>query len=130
MKRWPVEFFADDEGSQPVRDWLDSLPEEVRGRMLARVDLLAEHGPALDFPFTSQIEGRLREIRLRVGRVRYRVLYFFDRTRTAILLHGFAKRTEAVEEADKQIGRSRMDLHEARLEKRSRRGSDHERGRH
>jgi phage-related protein len=130
MRRWPVEFFADDEGSQPVRDWLDSLPEGARGRMLARIDLLAEHGPALDFPFTSQIEGRLREIRLRVGRVRYRVLYFFDRTRTAILLHGFAKRTEAVEEADKQIGRSRMDLHGARLEKQSRRGSDHERGRH
>ena len=46
---------------------------------------------------------------------RYRVLYFFDEARTAILLHGFTKATASVEEADKKIGRTRMTRHETKL---------------
>lgn len=107
MKRWQVEFFEEG-GERPVQIWLDGLPEEVRGKVLARIDLLAEHGPTLDHPYTSQIEGKLREVRLRFGKSRYRVLYFFDEARVGVLLHGFTKETETVEEADKRIGRSRM----------------------
>jgi phage-related protein len=51
-----------------------------------------------------------------MGKTRYRVLYFFDENRTAILLHGFTKNTASVEEPDKRIGRARMVKHEARLE--------------
>jgi phage-related protein len=111
MKRWPIKFFEEQDGSQPVRAWLDGLPEGVRGKVLARIDLLAEHGPTLDRPYTSQIEGKLREVRLRSGRTRYRVLYFFDEARVGVLLHGFTKNTAAVEETDKKIGRSRMAQH-------------------
>jgi len=112
---WNVDFYREDDGSFPVRAWLDDLPEEARGKVIARVDLLKKGGPAVDFPYTSQIEGRLREARLRMGKTRYRVLYFFDRERTAILLHGFTKKTAAIEEADKRVGRTRMAKHEARL---------------
>jgi len=111
---WNVDFYQDDDGKLPVMKWLDTLPEEVRGKVIARIDLLKEGGPTLDYPYTSQIDGRLREIRLRVGKTRYRVLYFFDDERTAILLHGLTKNTPAVEEADKRIGSARMAKHEAR----------------
>lgn len=111
---WRVEFFADEDGSLPVRAWLDGLPEEVRGRVIARIDLLRKGGPTLDYPYTSQIEGRLREIRLRMGKTRYRVLYFFDERRTAVLLHGFTKNTATVEEGDKRTGKTRMAQHESR----------------
>jgi hypothetical protein len=113
---WNVDFFAEDEGRIPVQVWLDGLPAEVRGKVIARIDLLKKGGPTLDFPYTSQIEGKLREARLRIGKTRYRVLYFFDENRTAILLHGFTKNTASVEEADKRIGRARMVRHEGRLE--------------
>lgn len=112
---WKIDFYADEDGSFPVRVWLDSVPEVVRGKVLARINLLESGGPTLDHPYTSQIEGKLREARLRVGKTRYRVLYFFDESRTAVLLHGFTKATAAVEEADKKIGRTRMATHEARL---------------
>ena len=112
---WKIDFYADEDGSFPVRIWLDRVPEEVRGKVLARINLLKTSGPTLDFPYTSQIEGKLREARLRVGKVRYRVLYFFDDARTAVLLHGFTKATATVEEADKKIGRTRMARHEAKL---------------
>ncbi len=76
--------------------------------------MLKTGGPTLDYPYTSQIEGKLREARLRVGKTRYRILYFFDEARTAVLLHGFTKDTAAVEESDKKIGRSRLAAHETR----------------
>jgi len=112
---WNVDFYQDDDGKLPVMKWLGTLPEEVRGKVIARIDLLKEGGPTLDYPYTSQIDGRLREVRLRVGKTRYRVLYFFDDERTAILLHGLTKNTPAVEEADKRIGSARMAKHDARL---------------
>jgi len=112
---WKIEFYAEEDGRYPVREWLDGVPDEVRGKVLARINLLKTGGPTLDYPYTSQIEGKLREARLRVGKTRYRVLYFFDEARTAVLLHGFTKATAAVEEADKKIGRTRMVRHEERL---------------
>ena len=111
MKRWQIEFYEEPNGSQPVRIWLDRLPEEVRGKVLARIDLLADHGPTLDHPYTSQIEGKMREVRLRFGKTRYRVLYFFNEERVGVLLHGFTKDTDTVEESDKKIGRCRMNEH-------------------
>ena len=91
------------------------LPKEARAKLLARVQMLREHGPSLDFPYTSQIEGRLRELRLRLGKTRYRVLYFFDERRTCILLHGFTKNTEAAPPGEIRVALQRMDTHEARL---------------
>lgn len=112
---WKIDFYREDDGTFPVRAWLEGIPEDVRGKVIARIDLLKDGGPALDYPYTSQIEGRLRELRLRMGKARYRVLYFFDEHRMAILLHGFTKNSAAVEEADKRIGNRRMANHEARL---------------
>ena len=117
MERWRIEFFEEDDGRRPVQIWLEGLPEEVQARVAARMDLLAQHGPTLDHPYTSQIEGKLREVRLRFGKTRYRILYLFDEARTGILLHGFTKDTETLEEADMRIARCRMTLHTDREQK-------------
>jgi phage-related protein len=117
VKRWPVEFYRDAVGREPVKEWLENLPEEVRGKVMARIDLLAQYGPTLDFPYTSQIEGRLREIRMRFGKTRYRVLYFFNDDRTAVLLHGFTKETATVPEYDKNVAGARMKDHIGRVKR-------------
>jgi phage-related protein len=114
---WEIDFYRAEDGSFPVQNWLDSLPEGARGKVIARIDLLKHGGPTLDYPYTSQIEGKLREARLRLGKTRYRVLYLFEEKRTATLLHGFTKDTASVEEFDKRIGRERMARHEARFDR-------------
>lgn len=111
VKRWRIDFYRDAASHEPVKEWLEKLPDEVRGRVMARIDLLAQHGPTLDFPYTSQIEGRLREMRMRFGKTRYRVLYFFNDARTGILLHGFAKDTATVPVYDKNVAEVRMNDH-------------------
>lgn len=99
-------------------EWLDSLPYEVRVKFAALIEKLAEHGPTLDFPYTSQIAGKLRELRMRMGKTRYRVLYFFDQRQAGILLHGFTKSSAAVPQADTELGLRRMRIHIDRLLKR------------
>jgi hypothetical protein len=111
LRRWPVEFYRDANQRMPVREWLNSVDEAERGRIAASIDLLAEFGPTLDYPHTSQLEGKLRELRVHVGKSHYRVLYFFDPERRCILLHGFLKITPAVEQADIRAGLERLEDH-------------------
>ena len=117
--RWNLEFFREKDGSLPVGEWLESLPTNVRAKMAAVIEKLAVYGPTLDFPYSCQVEGRLRELRTRIGKSRYRVLYCFDSRRTAILLHGFQKNSAAIPAQDMQIGMRRMQAHFERISKRS-----------
>jgi hypothetical protein len=112
---WEVDFFKEEDGTLPVRNWMLGLAKEVRAKLIARVQMLREYGPSLDFPFSSQIKGKLRELRLRLGKTRFRVLYFFDERRVCILLHGFTKNTEKVPPPEVRLASIRMKAHESRL---------------
>lgn len=64
-----------------------------------RVELLAEEGPRLKRPVVGEIVGskfdpRMKELRASVGPSVLRVLFMFDRRRTAILLIGGDKARE------------------------------------
>lgn len=56
------------------------------------VDLLTEHGPQLDHPHSSKINGsrhaHMRELRVQSGGRPLRIFYAFDARRSAILLIG------------------------------------------
>jgi hypothetical protein len=70
--------------------------------------MLEEQGPTLAFPYSSQVEGRLRELRTQLGNMRYRLLYYGDRERRFVLLYGLRKRTEKLPEPDRTITLERM----------------------
>ena len=50
---WKIDFYTGDDGLLPVRAWLDTVPQDVRGKVLARIELLKTGGPTLDYPYTS-----------------------------------------------------------------------------
>ncbi len=58
-------------------------------------------GPPPEFPATSQIEGELRELRVRFAKTRYRVLYQRSGN-LMVLLHAFEKNTGAVPTSDQR----------------------------
>jgi hypothetical protein len=89
--------------------------------VLALIRLLEEQGPSLPFPYSSQVRGKLRELRTRFGDERLRVLYFADRRRVFILVHGFTKRTETIPTRDIDQAEARMNTHIARQEKKKER---------
>lgn len=112
---WSVEFFDDEDGC-PVREFLDDLDKPRRAKVVAVVALLAEQGPNLPFPYSSQVRGKIRELRTRYGKERYRVLYFGAPRRTFVLLHALEKSTEKIPEADIKIAEARMKSYVKRLE--------------
>jgi hypothetical protein len=83
---WNIEY-TDEFG-----DWWSNLQENEQDDTVAIVDLLAEQGARLAFPYSSGIEGsrhtHMRELRIQSSGRPIRVFYAFDPRRSAILLIG------------------------------------------
>lgn len=91
MPRIDVLIYQETDGTVPLRDWLDGLGDEPRGRCLARLALLEEHGHELRRPHAENIGNDLYELRVKFHHVNLRMLYFFHGQATAVVSHGFAK---------------------------------------
>jgi hypothetical protein len=113
---WQVEFFTDKRGEAPVEEYLTSLPVQHRAKMLALLKMLEQEGPNLPFPYSSQVRGKLRELRTQQGKDKLRIIYFGDARRVFVLLHGIVKRSARLLEGDIRIAEARMELHVRRME--------------
>jgi phage-related protein len=73
---WVVEFYQNSKGREQVADFIDSLSIGAQAKILRLIDLLARYGVLLKEPYTKQIKGKLRELRIvdKTGNVR--ILYF------------------------------------------------------
>lgn len=114
-------FYRDAKGGEPVDDFLEELLNRQPLAVAKIDDAVEEHlnggkpdVPPPEFPITSQIEGELRELRVRLARTRYRVLY--QRSQNLIvLLHALEKNTGAVPARDIERAKRRMADFQARM---------------
>jgi hypothetical protein len=83
------------EGTDEFTGWFEALNDDEQVSVGRVVELLAEHGPSLPFPYSSGIatsrHRHMRELRIQYEGRPYRVLYAFDPRRAAILLLGETK---------------------------------------
>jgi hypothetical protein len=112
---WTVDFYEGADGDAPVEVFLDGLPKMHRAKLLGLVAKLKEYGPTLPFPYSSQVDGRLRELRTRFGKTRLRILYFGDANQEFILLHGVVKDTDKLEKSDIETAKDNMADHNRKL---------------
>ncbi len=85
----------------------DAVEEHLNGR--------DPRDPPPEFPVSSQIDGELRELRVRFAKTRYRVLY--QRSRNLIvLLHAFEKNTGATPASDTRKAQARMADFQGRMD--------------
>jgi phage-related protein len=111
-------YYRDPDGNEPVRGFLDALPDDEHAALANQIDrlnLLSDDLPQLPFPHSSQVEGELRELRCHYGRNLYRVLYRRSE-RLIVLLHIFAKRTGKIPERDIKVARDRWDDFKTRMD--------------
>lgn len=92
------------------------LPGQHRAKALALIKMLEQEGPNLPFPYSSQVGGKLRELRTQQGKDKLRILYFGDGRRVFVLLHGMVKRSSKLPEEAIRTAEARMELHSKRLE--------------
>jgi phage-related protein len=116
-------YYRDPDGREPVRDFLQALSPQAREEVVATVRLLNRLGPQdppLPFPFSSQVDGPLRELRCHYGRTLYRILY--QRSGNLfILLHALGKRSIRLPVADKALAQARWEDFKVRMDASARR---------
>ncbi len=116
---WPVVYYRTRDGSEPVNESTDALPVKVQVAIDNQIARVALFGTKLGFPYTSQIDGELRELRCHFGDDHYRILY--QRSRNLfVLLHFVAKRTRAVPAGEILIAQQRWADFQIRMDERPR----------
>lgn len=111
MAKTQAIYYRDKRGVEPVGRFIDGLPAKRAAKIDDYVDEYLNDRPPTapppEHPITSQIEGELRELRIRFANTRYRILY--QRSGNLIvLLHAFEKDTGAVPSAEKALAKRRM----------------------
>jgi len=105
---WTVAFYENADEGCPVQAFLDALDNKRRAKLLAIIRLLEEQGPTVPFPYSSQVRGKIRELRAHYGDDQYRILYFGAPGRVFVLLHAFEKRSEKIPEREVRTAAARM----------------------
>ena len=103
--RFACRFYRTDAGSEPVRDWLKSLPTEVRKDIGSDIQQVQWRWP-LGKPLVDAFGGGLFEVRTSFGGDIYRVLFCLDGS-TMVLLHAFKKTSRQTPKPDLELARKR-----------------------
>lgn len=91
MPATQVVFFADDDQSCPVLEWLTELrPRKAQDKCIAKVERLRDEGHDLRRPEADFLRDKIYELRPKLSGVHYRILYGFHQ-QIAVLLHAFIK---------------------------------------
>jgi hypothetical protein len=94
MPRADVVFYRQDDGEVPVLDWLKELrrsDHRAYETCVAAIERLGVSGHELRRPLADFLRDGIYELRIRKGRVNYRILYFFHGRNLAILGHALTK---------------------------------------
>lgn len=102
----PLLYREDDE--IPVLDWLDELNLDAREKIVSRLEQFLALGHEARRPLLENLGNDIYEVRVKLGRVNYRLLLSFY-GRTAVLLTcGFTKERE-IPKTDLQRAQHRLE---------------------
>ena len=94
MPRIRVAYYIKEDGSIPVKDFINSLEMKMRAKVRWTILLFQEKGNELRSPYSEYLKDGIYELRAKQGSNITRVLYFFVIGNTAILTNGFTKKTQ------------------------------------
>ena len=89
-----VIFYQKPDGSYPVTDFLNSLDDKMRAKVIRSLKLLEAKGLLLRAPDSKELTDGIMELRTTFAGNISRVLYFFIVGNTAIVTNGFIKKTQ------------------------------------
>lgn len=107
LPKLTVRFFRQEASdSEPVREWLKSLPEEEK-RAIGMDIMAAQFGWPLGLPLVDHIDGDIWEVRTKLENRIARVLFVVDGA-AKILLHGFIKQSRKTPQPDLDLAKARL----------------------
>ena len=106
---WTIEYYVEDSGRVPVREFLQALDQKTYARFLWSLEQLRQRNVMAREPLVRHVEGKIWELREESGTNIYRILYFFFTGRRIVLLHGFIKKTRKLPRQELELARSRLE---------------------
>ena len=100
-----VDFYELPDGTEPVREFLNSLDIKMRAKMYREIDLLVINGPELREPHSKHLEDGIFELRAKQSNDISRVLYFFFIGKKAVLTNGFVKKTKKTPKKERELAK-------------------------
>ncbi|MBV8522522.1 MAG: type II toxin-antitoxin system RelE/ParE family toxin [Acetobacteraceae bacterium] len=91
MPQTQVVFYQEEDGSVPILEWFERLPEKALDKCRVKLERLRDLGHELRRPEADYLRDGIYELRARVGSVNYRMLYFFHENIAAVVSHGIMK---------------------------------------
>jgi len=114
-KRVPAIFYRTEAGGEPVRKWLKELPPEDRKRIGEDIKTV-EFGWPMGMPICKPLRDGVHEVRSSLARNRIaRVLFYIDKKRRMVLLHGFIKKTQRTPVEDLNLATRNKSKHQSGL---------------
>ncbi len=100
MQKFDVDFYRKEDGSCPVEEFLDSLSNKMRAKLLKMIVLLQKNGNELREPYSKSLGDGIFELRVKQSTDITRVLYFFVVGHKIVLTNGFVKKTQKTPETE------------------------------
>ena len=87
-----AEYYQKDDGTFPVEEFILSLDNKMKAKVLWTISLLEEYGANLRLPYSEHLSDDIFELRIKQSSDITRVLYFFYEGKRIILTNGFVKK--------------------------------------
>ena len=102
-----ADFFSQGAGgSEPVREWLKSLPQADKTE-IGKDILAVQFGWPLGLPLVDHVEGEIWEVRTKLTNRIARVLFVVNGS-SMVLLHGFIKKSQKTPKPDLDLAKDRL----------------------
>lgn len=104
-----VVYYTSVKGSNPVKDFLDSLQKSQKAKVFRIFQAYQAYGLTAIVPHTKKLRGiPLWEIRV-LGKDNIRVIYLVQTDTSILVLHGFIKKTQKTPPKELSIALERYD---------------------
>ena len=110
---WQVVFYRDEEGNEPVKEFILNQSDGAIGEILHVFDLLYRFNLSLGLPYIEKVRGRVWALRIKHSSDYYRILYFTFSGKKFVLLHAVKKQSNKLSTRDIKLAIERMNQYEA-----------------
>ncbi|MDD3402260.1 MAG: type II toxin-antitoxin system RelE/ParE family toxin [Hespellia sp.] len=111
---YQVKYYKKENGSEPVKDFLDQLPLKMQSKAMATIEILEEFGVQLREPYSKPIGNGLFELRIKFASDISRIFFFFYSGNNIILTNGFIKKAGKLSSREKKKAMSYKQDYERR----------------
>lgn len=110
---WKVVFYKDEDGNEPVKDFILQQPHGAIAEIIHVFDLLHRFDISLSSPYVEKIKGKIWSLRIKHSTDYYRILYSTFPDKKFILLHAIKKKRDNLTNQDILRALERLKDHES-----------------